>query len=64
MEELNLTLGNKTLLQKEKWPEFDASMIVDKEVEVVVQVNGKVKGKIKVAAGERGRASKVFRFTA
>ncbi|MEK7617900.1 MAG: leucine--tRNA ligase [Patescibacteria group bacterium] len=51
VEELNLTLGNKTLLQKEKWPEFDASMIVDKEVEVVVQVNGKVKGKIKVAAG-------------
>jgi leucyl-tRNA synthetase len=38
-------------LQAETWPSFDESLIVEKEVEVVVQINGKVRGKIKVPSG-------------
>ncbi|MEG2246999.1 MAG: leucine--tRNA ligase, partial [Peptostreptococcaceae bacterium] len=32
------------------WPTFDESALVKDEVEVVVQVNGKVRGKLSVAA--------------
>ena len=33
------------------WPEFDAELARETEVEIVVQVNGRVRGKLKVAAG-------------
>lgn len=32
------------------WPTFDPALLVDDEVELVVQVNGKVRGKLRVAA--------------
>jgi leucyl-tRNA synthetase len=38
-------------LQQESWPKFDSAMIVDATVEMVVQVNGKVKGKVTVPSG-------------
>jgi leucyl-tRNA synthetase len=31
------------------WPTFDPALLVDDEVELVVQVNGKVRGKLRVA---------------
>ncbi len=31
------------------WPSFDAALLVDEEVDVVVQINGKVRGKVRVA---------------
>ncbi len=33
------------------WPAFDADLARETEVEIVVQVNGRVRGKLKVAAG-------------
>ena len=33
------------------WPPFDAELAKDEEVEVVVQVNGRVRAKLRVAAG-------------
>jgi leucyl-tRNA synthetase len=33
------------------WPAFDAELARETEVEIVVQVNGRVRGKLKVAAG-------------
>jgi len=33
------------------WPAFDAELASETEVEIVVQVNGRVRGKLKVAAG-------------
>lgn len=33
------------------WPAFNAELAKDEEVEIVVQVNGKVRSKVKVAAG-------------
>ncbi|MEP6765377.1 MAG: class I tRNA ligase family protein, partial [Gemmatimonadaceae bacterium] len=32
------------------WPSFDAAMLVDDEVDLVVQINGKVRGKVRVTA--------------
>ncbi len=50
-EELNSIIGNKTSLQLEPWPKFNPEMIVEDTVEIVVQINGKVKGKINLPTG-------------
>ena len=42
-------LGNGILAEAE-WPEYDESKCVDESVEIVVQVNGKIKARISVAA--------------
>ncbi|MCL5009059.1 MAG: class I tRNA ligase family protein [Patescibacteria group bacterium] len=57
-EELYQKLGGKKVLQQEAWPEFNAALLVDSEVELVVQVNGKVRGKLIVDAGEEEAAVK------
>ena len=43
-------LDNKTSVHKEAWPDFDPNAAKAAEVELAVQVNGKVKAKITVAA--------------
>lgn len=50
-EELNLILGGKKSLQMESWPAFNPALVIDMTIEVVVQVNGKVKGKITIQRG-------------
>jgi leucyl-tRNA synthetase len=44
-------LGHTEGLTATRWPEFDAALARDEEVEIVVQVNGRVRSKMKVAAG-------------
>jgi leucyl-tRNA synthetase len=34
-----------------RWPAFNAELARDEEVEIPVQVNGKVRGRVKAAAG-------------
>ncbi len=48
-EELWEKLGNTETITYAVWPEFDESKMIEDEVEVVVQVNGKVRTKIVVA---------------
>lgn len=48
-EELWEILGHTGTLTYEEWPTFDESKLIDDEVEVVVQVNGKLRAKVKVA---------------
>ncbi|QVK20570.1 leucine--tRNA ligase [Mycoplasmatota bacterium] len=48
-EELNEKLGND-ILAYSKWPEYDESKLIESTIEVVIQVNGKVRDKIKVSA--------------
>ncbi|MGE4296594.1 MAG: leucine--tRNA ligase [Desulfovibrionaceae bacterium] len=48
-EELWETLGHKEPLTLTAWPEHDPEALVTDEVVVVVQVNGKLRGKIAVA---------------
>ena len=48
-EELWVKLGNAAGISYVAWPKFDASKLIEDEIEIVVQVNGKVKAKVKVA---------------
>ena len=50
-EELWEMLGGEGLLSLTKWPEYDEAKTIDDEVEIVVQVNGKIRDKILVSAG-------------
>ncbi len=50
-EELNQLLGGKKSLQLEPWPVYDPKMIIDATTEFIVQVNGKVRGKIALPTG-------------
>lgn len=48
-EELWEKYGNTPLLALTKWPDYDKSKTIDDEIEIVVQINGKIKDKITVA---------------
>jgi len=50
-EELWEMLGHSGGLWTVGWPVFNAELAKDEEVEIVVQVSGRVRGKLKVAAG-------------
>ena len=50
MEELWLRLGHTTSLAHGPFPETDPAYLVDDTVEYPVQVNGKVRGRVVVAA--------------
>jgi len=43
-------LGNKDSISQEPWPDFDPKLVKEEEIELVVQVNGKVRDKIVVPA--------------
>ncbi|MHC4147207.1 MAG: class I tRNA ligase family protein, partial [Planctomycetota bacterium] len=49
-EELWEKLGHAESLAYESWPKYDKELVKEKEIELAVQVNGKVKDRIVVAA--------------
>ncbi|HDR46590.1 MAG TPA: leucine--tRNA ligase, partial [Geoalkalibacter subterraneus] len=49
-EELWACLGNETTVEQQGWPAWDPEALVEDEITIVVQVNGKVRGKVSVAA--------------
>ncbi len=49
-EEMNEAMGGETMLARSTWPEYDPAKCVDDTVEMVVQVCGKIKARITVAA--------------
>ncbi len=49
-EELWQKLGNETPVSLEAWPEADLSALVEDEVEIIIQINGKLKGRITIPA--------------
>ena len=49
-EELNEKLGGKNLLAKTQWPQYDEAKTVESTIEIAVQVNGKLKGVVAIAA--------------
>ncbi len=49
-EELWEKYGNGGFLSISKWPEYDEALTVDSEVEIVVQINGKIRDKMMIAA--------------
>lgn len=49
-EELWSELGNTGSIHKQAWPQFDPAALVQDEVEIVVQINGKVRERMTVPA--------------
>lgn len=49
-EELWSTLGNEPSVTTQTWPTYDESMLVNEKMTIVVQINGKVRDKLDVAA--------------
>ena len=49
-EEMWSLIGNEKTIDETKWPVYDEAKTVDSEVEIVLQINGKIKEKITVAA--------------
>ncbi|OGM09504.1 leucine--tRNA ligase [Candidatus Woesebacteria bacterium RBG_13_46_13] len=45
-------LGEKFSVHNAAWPEFDRELVKEEEVTIVVQVNGKLRGQLKLKAGE------------
>ncbi len=50
-EELWNALGHSTSIHEESWPKVDEAALVQNEVTIVLQVNGKVRERIQVPAG-------------
>lgn len=56
-EELWELLGHQATLAYEPWPAFDPNLLVEQEVEIPVQVNGKLRGRVRVPAGAEQEAA-------
>jgi len=50
-EELWERLGNKKSISKQPWPAADPSLIKEETVELIIQINGKLRDKISVPVG-------------
>src|SRR5204862_8037609 len=48
-EELWEALGHAPCIADQEWPTYDPALCIDAEVEIAVQVNGKVRGRIRIA---------------
>lgn len=51
-EEIWSILGHDGTIAFEKWPEFDEEAVKEDTVEIGVQINGKVKGKVEITVDE------------
>lgn len=49
-EEINSALGESELLSEQSWPELNESLLVEFEIQLIVQVNGKLRARIMVPA--------------
>ncbi len=49
-EELWRILGHEETLAYEPWPQYDPALLKDDQVEIPVQVNGKLRGRVMVPA--------------
>lgn len=47
-EECAVILGDKTLVSQASWPQYDAALIVDNDVTMPVQINGKRRGDLTI----------------
>ena len=57
-EEINEVLGNKEMLARAKWPEYDPAKCVDAAVEIAVQVSGKIKARLMIPTDSTEEAVK------
>ena len=59
-EEINEVLGNREMLARAKWPEYDLAKCVDAAVEIAVQVSGKIKARLMIPADSTEEAVKAL----
>ncbi len=61
-EEINQRLGGKTMLSESPWPGYSEAALVRSEIELVVQVNGKLRDRLMVSKDidEEGAKSAAF----
>ena len=57
-EEINEVLGNREMLARAKWPEYDPAKCVDAAVEIAVQVSGKIKARLMIPTDSTEEAVK------
>ena len=57
-EELWQILGHEHTLAYEPWPTYDPALLKDDEIEVPVQINGKLRGRVVVPADADGAADR------
>ena len=57
-EELWETIGKTVKLSETPWPEFDETAAKEEEMTIVIQVNGKLRSRIRVSADEDGEIIK------
>ncbi|GAF26295.1 leucine--tRNA ligase [Neomoorella thermoacetica] len=50
-EELWQGLGGQESVHRESWPQYDPEALVEEEITLVIQINGKVKDRMQVPAG-------------
>ena len=50
-EELWERIGNRPSISQQPWPAWDENMAAEEEVELVIQINGKLRGKLMISAG-------------
>jgi len=62
-EELWTSLGYEYSIHSQRWPEWDQTLVANEEVTLVVQVNGKVRGKLTVPAGISKEKASQFAFS-
>lgn len=61
-EELWSQMGNKELLVKESWPKYDEALLQDDTFVLAIQINGKLRSTIEVAADITEEAVKELAF--
>ena len=59
-EEINGVLGNREMLARAKWPEYDPAKCVDAAVEIAVQVSGKIKARLMIPTDSTEEAVKAL----
>ena len=59
-EEINEVLGNREMLARAKWPEYDPAKCVDAAVEIAVQISGKIKARLMIPTDSTEEAVKAL----
>lgn len=55
-------LGNNSILEHEKWPDFNPEFIFEERVNIMIQINGKIRDKIRVNIDEEESRVKEMAF--
>lgn len=61
-EELWEKMQGEGLLAQQEWPKYDSALVKDEEIELVIQVNGKVRDRLRVSADISEEEAKALVF--